>query len=133
MPSPWRKRRYRTINARCEGIENKPAFREAFKKRRCLIPADGFYDWTGPKGDRQPYRIVPKGGGIFAFAGLWERWKPNEVLANATIRRLGSERAMPAVMLSCAATTYGGVSLFGFKDMDDRVRFFRPREAYVAG
>jgi len=66
---------YRTINARCEGIESKPAFREAFKKRRCLIPADGFYEWTGPKGDRHPYRITMKEGGVFAFAGLWERWE----------------------------------------------------------
>jgi putative SOS response-associated peptidase YedK len=66
---------YRTINARCEGIESKPAFREAFRHRRCLIPADGFYEWTGPKGDRQPYRITMKGGGLFAFAGLWERWE----------------------------------------------------------
>ena len=56
---------YRTINARCEGIEKKPAFREAFKRRRCLIPADGFYEWVGPKGDRQPYLITLKGGGVY--------------------------------------------------------------------
>jgi putative SOS response-associated peptidase YedK len=68
---------YSTINARAEGIETKPAFREAIAKRRCLVPADGFYEWKklGPK-EKQPYHIRLKGGGIFAFAGLWEGWKP---------------------------------------------------------
>src|SRR3546814_8618184 len=48
------------------------------KRRRCLIPAEGFYEWTGRKGEKQPYRIAPKDGGIFAFAGLWERWEKGE-------------------------------------------------------
>lgn len=69
---------YRTINARAEGIEKKPAFRAAFKERRCLVPADGFYEWTGPKGDRQPYKITMKCGEVFAMAGLWERWTPKD-------------------------------------------------------
>jgi putative SOS response-associated peptidase YedK len=63
------------INARAEGIESKPAFRGAFKSRRCLIPADGFYEWqSGPRG-KQPYRITLADGAMFAFAGLWERWR----------------------------------------------------------
>ncbi len=64
----------RMINARSETIAEKPSFRTAFKKRRCLIPADGFYEWTGPKGDKQPHRIVVDDGALFAFAGLWETW-----------------------------------------------------------
>ena len=63
------------INARAEGIASKPAFRAAFKTRRCLIPADGFYEWqSGPRG-KQPYRITLADGSMFAFAGLWERWR----------------------------------------------------------
>jgi putative SOS response-associated peptidase YedK len=65
----------RLINARCEGIDTKPAFREAFKQRRCLIPADGFYEWLQTARGKQPYRIVLASGGLFAFAGLWERWR----------------------------------------------------------
>lgn len=66
----------RMINARVETLAEKPAFRTAFKKRRCLILADGFYEWqkrgTGPK---QPYRVARRDGAPFAFAGLWERWR----------------------------------------------------------
>jgi len=63
------------INARADGIASKPAFRAAFRHRRCLIPADGFYEWqTGPQG-KQPYRITLVDGAMFAFAGLWERWR----------------------------------------------------------
>ena len=64
----------RTINARAETIAEKPAFRAAFRRRRCLIPADGFYEWKTEAGQKQPYRITLKDGGPFAFAGLWERW-----------------------------------------------------------
>ena len=60
------------INARQETIASKPSFREAFKKRRCLIPADGFFEWTGPQGQRQPLFITLPDKTPFAFAGLWE-------------------------------------------------------------
>ena len=64
----------RMINARAETVAQKPSFRDAFKKRRCLVPSDGFYEWRGPKGAKQPYRILNPDQGLFAFAGLWERW-----------------------------------------------------------
>jgi len=64
----------RMINARAETVAQKPAFRDAFRHRRCLVPADGFYEWREEEGRRQPFRIGMKGGGAFAFAGLWERW-----------------------------------------------------------
>lgn len=60
------------INARGETVAEKPTFRSAFKRRRCLIPADGFYEWRTENGARQPYLIRPDEGGLFAFAGLWE-------------------------------------------------------------
>jgi len=84
------------INARAETVAEKPAFRSAFKQRRCLMPADGFYEWQeDPKG-KQPFHIRMRDGSPFAFAALWERWEsggatvrscciltttPNEVLA----------------------------------------------------
>jgi putative SOS response-associated peptidase YedK len=60
------------INARAEGIAEKPAFREAVRERRCLLPADGFYEWQGEKGAKLPYVIRPAAGGMIAFAGVWQ-------------------------------------------------------------
>ncbi len=64
----------RMINARADSLETKPAFREAFRKRRCLVPADGFYEWRREGKIKQPYLIRRKSGQPFAFAGLWEFW-----------------------------------------------------------
>jgi len=64
----------RMINARVETIAEKPSFRSAFRKRRCLIPADGFYEWQGEKGRKQPVFITLPDSKPFAFAGLWEIW-----------------------------------------------------------
>ena len=70
---------YSTINARAEEAASKPAYREALKKRRCLVPADAFYEWqrTSEK-NKQPYAIALKSGEPCALAGLWESWKPQE-------------------------------------------------------
>jgi putative SOS response-associated peptidase YedK len=65
----------RLINARSETVTEKPAFREAFKHRRCLIPADGFYEWQPVTNRKQPYFFRLKDDRPFAFAGLWESWK----------------------------------------------------------
>lgn len=64
----------RLINARAETVAEKPAFRAALRQRRCLIPADGFYEWQAQAGGKQPYYIRLAAGGAFAMAGLWERW-----------------------------------------------------------
>jgi putative SOS response-associated peptidase YedK len=75
---------YKMINARIETVATKPSFREAFKKRRCLIPADGFFEWLrGPKGVKQPFFITLPDKAPFAFAGLWEIWhdKQNQDVA----------------------------------------------------
>lgn len=63
------------INARAETLPEKPAFKAALSRRRCLIPADGFYEWKTEGGTRQPMHIRRKDGELFAFAGLWEEWK----------------------------------------------------------
>ncbi len=65
----------RLINARAETVAQKPSFRAAFKRRRCLILADGFYEWKGEKGSKKPYFIALPSGRPFAFAGLWEALK----------------------------------------------------------
>ena len=69
---------YRLINARAETASTKPAFRAAWRARRCLIPVDGFYEWTREGSVRQPWLIGVKDGRLFAFAGLWERWTVRE-------------------------------------------------------
>jgi putative SOS response-associated peptidase YedK len=63
------------INARSETAATKPAFRDALKSRRCLIPADGFYEWAKTAKGKQPYCFEVNDGELFAFAGLWDRWK----------------------------------------------------------
>ena len=68
----------RMINARVETVASKPSFRNAFKKRRCLIIADGFYEWKGTKGQKQPMFITLPDAEPFAFAGLWETWNPKD-------------------------------------------------------
>jgi putative SOS response-associated peptidase YedK len=66
----------RMINARAESVQAKPAFRNAFAKRRCLVVADGFYEWLKRPGGKQPYHIRRIDGRPFGFAGIWEEWGP---------------------------------------------------------
>jgi putative SOS response-associated peptidase YedK len=69
---------FKTINARAETVETAHSFRRAFKKRRCLIPADGFYEWKKVIGGKIPYSIEMKDSSPFVFAGLWEGWQNPE-------------------------------------------------------
>jgi putative SOS response-associated peptidase YedK len=95
------------INARGETVLDKPAFRNAMRRRRCLVPADGFYEWKADGGRKRPYFIRPMAGGPIAFAGLWEYWMgPNgeevetacivTTAANRTLRHLHDR--MPVVI-----------------------------------
>jgi putative SOS response-associated peptidase YedK len=66
--------RRRLINARCESVREKPAFRGPFRSRRCLIPANGFFEWSARSAEKIPYVIQLREGRLAALAGLWERW-----------------------------------------------------------
>lgn len=75
---------YKMINARAETVAEKPSFREPFKKRRCIIPADGFYEWRKDGASKTPMFIRLRSGKPFALAGLWDVWKSPEGKAIAT-------------------------------------------------
>lgn len=68
----------RMLNARAETVATKPGFRDAFRKRRCLVLADGYYEWQAVGRAKQPYHYRLRDGSAFAFAGLWERWRRDD-------------------------------------------------------
>ena len=83
----------RMDNARAETVAVKPSFRDAFRNRLCLIPANGFYERKLENGLKQPYYIYPSGGALFAFAGLWETWK--DLQTCAVITTASNEKMAP--------------------------------------
>ena len=85
------------INARAETILEKPSFRQAIRRRRCLIPADGFYEWVGESGRKQAFHITHDGGALFCFAGIWESWMGAD----------GSEMESAAIITTQANRTIG--------------------------
>ena len=87
----------RMINARAETVHEKPSFRSAFKARRCLILADGFYEWQKADNGKQPFYIHMKDGSPFAFAGLWETWKNGEELRSCAIITTDANDLMNAI------------------------------------
>ena len=85
---------YKTINARGESVAAKPAFRQ----RRCLVPATGFYEWKVQDGGKQPYLIRLRSGGLFSFAGLWETWPgPEGEVRSFTIITTGPNELMARI------------------------------------
>ncbi len=80
MPGRWAEKKGSRplINARAEGIERQPAFAESFRERRCLIPADGFYEWLADDRGKRPVWLSREDGNLFAFAGLWAELRPKE-------------------------------------------------------
>jgi putative SOS response-associated peptidase YedK len=109
---------YKMINARAESVAKLPSFRDAFAKRRCIVPASGFYEWKKTTGPKQPYAIVPEGDPVFAFAGLWENWRD----------KAAGERA--AWIRTCAIITGEPNELVA--PIHDRMPVMLPREAWSA-
>lgn len=72
------KTKYPMHNAKAETVEKMPAYRSAFKRQRCLVPADGFYEWKQVAGGKQPHRFLVGDGDLYYFAGLWEVWKSED-------------------------------------------------------
>lgn len=90
--------KYSTINARAETVADKPAYRAAFRRRRCLIPATGFYEWQQRESGKVPHFIHMQDGGLFAFAGLWERWeRDGAALESCTIIVTGANPLMAPI------------------------------------
>jgi putative SOS response-associated peptidase YedK len=90
--------RFSMINARVETVAQKPAYRAAFRYRRCLIPADGFYEWRAAGAGKQPYVLRPRDGAPLAFAGLWEHWQDangNELESCTILVRAADEQVKP--------------------------------------
>lgn len=122
----------RWINARAETAATRPAFRAAFQERRCIVPADGFYEWA-PRGDlRQPYWIAPVDGEPLGIAALWERWQAPDGAAlescallttdaSADLRSLHAR--MPAVL---APEDYADWLAGGPRDTADLAALLRP-------
>lgn len=86
----------RMINARGESVAEKPAFRDSFKHRRCIVVADGFYEWRSEDGRKQPYAIRRPDHGLFAMAGLWARWSKGDgpPVETCTIVTTGANRRL---------------------------------------
>jgi putative SOS response-associated peptidase YedK len=108
----------RMINARSETVATSPAFAPSFARRRCLVPADGWYEWVRTGRDKQAYYMTPGGGAPLAFAGIWSPWRP----AGARDGRPG-EAAGPA-LLTCSVLTTAAVG--GLARVHDRMPLVLP-------
>jgi putative SOS response-associated peptidase YedK len=119
----------RMINARSETVIEKPAFRQAFRSRRCAVPASGFYEWTGEARRRVPHAISVEGHPLIAFAGLWECWKDPAgkeletytILTTAANRFVGAMHdRMPAILAD------GDVDAWLSGSIEDAWKLIRP-------
>jgi len=99
----WADESFDLINARAETVREKPAFREAFERRRCLVPADGFYEWVDEGGEATPYRVAFEDDRPFAMAGVYERWEPPT--RQAGLGEFGGGGADPEPVVSYAVVT----------------------------
>lgn len=124
----------RMINARAETLAEKPAFKRAFAKRRCIIPADGFYEWkplAGPEGAKpakQPYFIHRPDGEPYAFAGIWETWKgPKGSKAAPGVEGLPAPAPVEPLRSCSIITTSANTAM---SELHDRMPVMLPRSAW---
>lgn len=126
----------RMINARAESLAEKPSFRSAFKRRRCLVLADGFYEWFAEGKRKQPIFVHREGHRPFAFAGLWESWRPpagREVIHSCTFATTAPnalmERYHDRMPVILTADTYAAWLADGELAPDTAARLFEPYAA----
>lgn len=119
------------INARAESLDEKPAFRDAVRARRCLVLADGFYEWRAEGGRKQPYHVRPRSEGPIAFAGLWERLqRPGEEAvescaivttdANELLRPIHDR--MPVILAPDARERWLDPAVDAYEELEDALR-----------
>jgi len=100
----------RMKNARAETIAERPAFRDAYRKRRCLIPANGFYEWKMEGARKRPYYIHPPSDTLFAFAGLWEQWNDLQsctvITTDANEKMASVADRMPVILAPAEYSTW---------------------------
>jgi putative SOS response-associated peptidase YedK len=122
----------RMINARAETAAGKPAFRSAIRRRRCLVPASGFYEWKRTNGRKQPYYIRRPDGKPFAFAGLWESWEgPGQAAVEscAILTTSANELLLPIhdrMPVIVSPADYDLWLSLGIRDPAELARLFRP-------
>ncbi len=117
---------YRMINARSETAAGKPAFKAAYRARRCLIPADGFFEWVRQGSVRQPYLVGFRDGRLMVFAGLWERWRVPENIALP--RSLKNAAPGDAIETCTVLTTQANDAM---KPIHHRMPVILPEEAFA--
>jgi putative SOS response-associated peptidase YedK len=126
---------FKMINARAETIAEKPAFRELLQSRRCLIPADGFYEWAKEGKAKVPYCFTLADDSVFAFAGLWDRWKNPQgeqvqtcsiITTNANPLVSEIHDRMPVILEPASYNLWLDP---GFKKVDPLVELLRPYRA----
>jgi putative SOS response-associated peptidase YedK len=90
---------YKMINARVETVVEKPAYKESFHRKRCMIPADGFFEWEVTNDGKQPMRILMRSGNLFAMAGLYDTWvsPEGEKISSCTIITTGPNKTMEGI------------------------------------
>jgi len=115
------------INARAETVASSPMFREAYAKRRCLVPADAFYEWKAEAGGKRPVAIAPRSGEGMAFAGLWEGWRGErgEVVRSFAILTTDANAPMRAIHDRMPVVLAPG-DWAGWLEGDDPATLLRP-------
>jgi putative SOS response-associated peptidase YedK len=94
------------INARSETLKTKAAFRVAYEKRRCLVPADSYYEWKEREGKKQPFRVMLRSGEPFCFAGLWERWiRPSSGLEDTDLEEAAPSQTVESFTIITTAAS----------------------------
>src|SRR5208283_2123191 len=107
IPGWWKKTAKEvpsTFNARSETVAQKPMFRSAFKRTRCIVPASGYYEWRAAEGGKQPYFICAADGAVLSIAGLWDQWKgaeTGETISSATLIVTAANDFTSAFMTAC--------------------------------